>query len=57
MGIKFISPEKWPANSPDLNPLDYFFWNEIEVRLKKETYANREEMVEKKIKKSPKKFQ
>jgi len=25
--LKFsvIPPNKWPANSPDLNPLDYFF--------------------------------
>jgi len=29
-----ISPNKWPANSPDLNPLDYLFWNEGEERLK-----------------------
>jgi transposase len=25
MGFSVISPDKWPANSPDLNPLDYFF--------------------------------
>jgi hypothetical protein len=29
-----IPPNKWPANSPDLNPLDYLFWNEGEERLK-----------------------
>ena len=25
MGIEFIRPENWPPNSPDLNPLDFFF--------------------------------
>ena len=25
----FISKDRWPPNSPDLNPLDYCIWNEI----------------------------
>ncbi|KAL4500824.1 hypothetical protein ABPG72_020058 [Tetrahymena utriculariae] len=25
----FIPKDKWPPNSPDLNPLDYSIWNEI----------------------------
>ena len=25
----FISKDRWPANSPDLNPLDYCIWNEL----------------------------
>ncbi|CAF4593564.1 unnamed protein product, partial [Rotaria magnacalcarata] len=25
----FIPKEKWPPNSPELNPLDYSIWNEI----------------------------
>ena len=25
----FIDKERWPANSPDLNPLDYSLWNEL----------------------------
>ena len=25
----FIEKDRWPANSPDLNPLDYSIWNEI----------------------------
>lgn len=25
--------EIWPPNSPDLNPLDYWFWNQLKVRV------------------------
>jgi transposase len=25
----FISKDRWPPNSPDLNPLDYCIWNEL----------------------------
>ena len=25
----FIPKDRWPANSPDLNPLDYSIWNEL----------------------------
>lgn len=25
----FIDKDRWPANSPDLNPLDYSIWNEF----------------------------
>ena len=30
-----IVPEDWPRYSPDLNPLDFFIWNEVEVRMSK----------------------
>lgn len=26
---RFIDKDRWPANSPDLNPLDYSVWNEF----------------------------
>ena len=26
----FIEPEAWPPKSPDLNPLDFFVWSELE---------------------------
>lgn len=42
-----IGPNTWPANSPDLNPLDYFFWNEVSSRLKKKSFCNREELIKK----------
>ena len=25
----FIPKDRWPANSPDLNPLNYCIWNEL----------------------------
>ena len=25
----FLDKDTWPANSPDLNPLDYCIWNEF----------------------------
>ena len=30
----------WPAHSPDLNPLDYWFWGSIESKICKERPAN-----------------
>ena len=24
-----MEKEIWPPNSPDLNPLDFFYWNEV----------------------------
>src|SRR6218665_188484 len=29
----FIGPEFWPANSPDLNPVDYRIWGLIQERV------------------------
>ena len=34
---RFISKDEWPPKSPDLNPLDYHFWDSI-VKL---VYENR----------------
>ena len=25
----YLPKEKWPANSPDLKPLDYYYWNRV----------------------------
>lgn len=25
----FVEKNEWPANSPDLNPLDFFFWSAV----------------------------
>ena len=47
IGLSVIAPNIWPPNSPDLSPLDYFFWNEVENRLKSKNYHNRKELVEK----------
>ena len=29
----FISPQLWPPNSPDLNPVDYHIWSILEQRV------------------------
>jgi len=29
MCLKFIEPENWPPNSPDLNPADYSVWTAL----------------------------
>ena len=50
MGINYIKPLHWPANSPDLSPLDYFLWNEVEVRMKQKKYENREQMIKQLVK-------
>src|SRR6218665_4221549 len=31
--LSFIGPELWPANSPDLNPVDYRIWGLIQERV------------------------
>ena len=34
--------EFWPPNSPDLNPLDYFVWGEVERVSNKNAHHSRE---------------
>ena len=29
----FIPPDLWPANSPDLNPVDYRIWSVVQQRM------------------------
>jgi len=29
----FISPDQWPPNSPDMNPVDYKIWAEMQERV------------------------
>jgi len=29
----FIAPNLWPSNSPDLNPVDYKIWGEMQQRV------------------------
>ena len=38
-GRRFIRKDQWPPNSPDCNPLDFFFWDAI----KREVYRDRQE--------------
>ena len=49
--IKLIEPNHLLPNSPDLNPLDYFFWNEVSTRIRSKNMSNRTELI-KNIKKN-----
>lgn len=43
--FKFIAKDKWPPNSPDLNPLDYYFWNAVTKQIKSQKIENREKFI------------
>jgi len=40
---KFINKNQWPPNSPDLNPLDYFYWNAVVRNISINKYAKYDE--------------
>jgi len=41
---QFISPDMWPANSPDLNPLDYRIWGMLQERVYRVRIRNTDEL-------------
>ena len=43
---EFISPELWPANSPDLNPVDYRLWGLIQERVYQVDIGDMEQLKE-----------
>ena len=43
-GISLLKGGDWPPNSPDLNPMDYFFWNQVAKHVAKRKYSNRQEL-------------
>ena len=30
---RYVSSTEWPPSSPDSNPLDYYFWNQVKVKV------------------------
>jgi len=40
----FISPEQWPSNSPDLNPVDYKIWATMQQRVYQTKTRNVDEL-------------
>lgn len=32
---RFVKSDEWPPNSPDCNPLDYYFWNAVKEKVYK----------------------
>src|SRR6218665_322874 len=45
----FIGPELWPANSPDLNPVDYRIWGLIQEHVYQTAIRNIDELKERLI--------
>ena len=39
----FLDKNHWPPNSPDLNPLDYFYWSEVLKNINIGSFSNHEE--------------
>ena len=46
----YISPLRWPPNSPDLNPVDYAIWGKLQERVYRDVDHLVERFVEKWIK-------
>ena len=46
-GRRFIRKDQWPPNSPDCNPLDYFFWDAVKQKVyegRRERFQNIDEL-------------
>ena len=41
----FVSPDVWPPNSPDLNPMDFFVWGAVERNTNKTPCNTKDELV------------
>ena len=44
-GITMLRNNGWPPNSPDLSPMDYFFWNEVASNMHKRKFTSRADLV------------
>ena len=42
-----IDKNQWPLNSPDLNPLDYFFWDELVHQINWEKVQSKKTFIDK----------
>ena len=41
----FISKDIWPPSSPDLNPMDYFFWGVLEARTNRSAHPTKTALI------------
>ena len=41
-----VPPSKWPPDSPDLNPMDYFMWGVVESRSNRVAPATKAALIE-----------
>ena len=37
---RFVKNTEWPPSSPDCNPLDYFFWNDVQEKVYEGRHCN-----------------
>ena len=42
--LLFISPDAWPVNSHDLNPIDYCIWDMMQIRVYQVPILNIDEL-------------
>jgi hypothetical protein len=40
---KFMDKTEWPPSSPDLNPLDFYYWNAVVREINVNLFINRDE--------------
>ena len=41
---RFIRKTEWPPNSPDLNPLDYYYWDAVVTRIETKNLRSKEDL-------------
>jgi hypothetical protein len=41
----FLDKNHWPPNSPDLNPLDYYYWNAVVTRMKRNIFYDKKSFI------------
>lgn len=40
-----VDKDTWPPNSPDLNPMDYFFWSVLEARTNRRPHTTKASLI------------
>ena len=40
----YITPNIWPPNSPDLNPLDYYVWSVVEKKVNEHPHNTKDSL-------------
>ena len=41
----FVTKDKWPPSSPDLNPMNYFFWGVLENRTNRRPHTTKASLI------------
>ena len=41
----FVTKDKWPPSSPDLNPMDYFFWGILENQTNQRPHTTKASLI------------